>query len=579
MGNAFNSHSTINSKIIDAISNNNSDKLIEYIKRYNTDTNIIRHIQIGPNRSIPILNYLLICDKCSDVIPLLLKYKPNVTEKYYGESFITLVIKNDKVDILILLEQYELIRINDAANLPSIDYNMNSLHSYKISTKLLSYCTSNKIDLKPTPEIQINLITNFIIRHGDIHISILDNSAFKLLLKDFSYLLSYDVLYDISHNKEFMSNLSQNNIQCFTFLHTQLFQKYNCLGIYNDGNTLLSWIVVNICKNKYKLTNNVNQIIKFLIDTGYHYNHINNISEKSIKDIIIETDNVNTFITTEKYSELFNIDDIFINNIQTGQINESVPSHIKNKMYTIYGYTGTGLHHILNLFSKCAIRNKFSISLFDEIHDINIIDSLNRTYVDILIQHKHKNMIEFLIENGASLNRISTFYSKHKTLHISPLTYVCCYAQSDIALLLINNPNIDVNLKNPDGSTALLKSTELKKVQIPLKLITAGADSTIKDSNSKLALDYATNPKLISQLKKNVKIGDYYNTNLKSSPPEDGTDTLCKICMDNKIDILFYPCKHALCCNTCYKQLLLSSPTFSCTLCKQKVDFVLDFIL
>ena len=52
-----------------------------------------------------------------------------------------------------------------------------------------------------------------------------------------------------------------------------------------------------------------------------------------------------------------------------------------------------------------------------------------------------------------------------------------------------------------------------------------------------------------------------------------------KFSMDNKIDILFYPCKHALCCNTCYKKLLPSQSTLACTLCKKKVDFVLDFIL
>jgi hypothetical protein len=220
-----------------------------------------------------------------------------------------------------------------------------------------------------------------------------------------------------------------------------------------------------------------------------------------------------------------------------------------------------------------------SESIFNGVNDINALDSLNRTFLDILLQQKRMSRVRFLIDNGASLNRISVFHHKNKTLNVSPLTFACGYLTQEFALHLITAPNIDLNFKNPDGTTPLIAVTKMGKIGIVSTLFAKGANSKIVDNNGKNALHYVKNSGLKAKLNKNTKVNDYYDMNLQSAPPDEGTSSCCKICMDNQIDILFYPCKHALCCNTCYKQMKTSKQSTHCTLCKIKIDFVLDFKL
>ena len=370
-----------------------------------------------------------------------------------------------------------------------------------------------------------------------------------------------------------LSDINVSSIQCVCNL---LFDKYDNYLIEADenGDSLLSCIVVSICYKKYMISNRTIQIINFLIEEGFDKEYINPITKKSIKNIIMETNSTKYFISKNCMSDMFDTRELFISNIsnKTFNLNLDIAELYKNDKFTINGYTGTGLHYILNICKNVPQ------SIFEGVNNINELDSLDRTFLDILLQHRHTTNVQFLIMNGANLNRISTFYGYNNKLNISPLTFACGYLSQATALHLINAPNVDLNLKNQDGTTALISVAKLGKIGITLTLYEAGADSKILDNNGKNALNYVHNSGLKLKLSKNVKVNDYYNKNLQSAPPDEGVNTCCKICMDNQIDILFYPCKHALCCNTCYKQLS-SKQLACCTLCKSKIDFVLDFKL
>ena len=47
----------------------------------------------------------------------------------------------------------------------------------------------------------------------------------------------------------------------------------------------------------------------------------------------------------------------------------------------------------------------------------------------------------------------------------------------------------------------------------------------------------------------------------------DDEDTDCAVCFDNEKDVVFVPCGHYCCCDTCFKSL----PTKKCVLCRQQI--------
>jgi len=69
---------------------------------------------------------------------------------------------------------------------------------------------------------------------------------------------------------------------------------------------------------------------------------------------------------------------------------------------------------------------------------------------------------------------------------------------------------------------------------------------------------------------------EYYNPHKKSNDhDETGVDPVCKICLVNTIDVICVPCKHAWICNDYYKDYKLKND--KCELCKQKIEYIVDF--
>ncbi|MDD3130108.1 MAG: ankyrin repeat domain-containing protein [Candidatus Izemoplasmatales bacterium] len=135
--------------------------------------------------------------------------------------------------------------------------------------------------------------------------------------------------------------------------------------------------------------------------------------------------------------------------------------------------------------------------------------------------------IELLLDNGFNPNYIEYYQQRLLELSISPMRGEIEYdlllhfniyellvergatqISSDIfeiievsnGLILeshIENKNLDLDVQNSDGQTALMivsgANSELINEEMVRPLINAGADKTIIDSNGKTALDYALN--------------------------------------------------------------------------------------
>lgn len=510
-----------------------------------------------------------------DAIPYLLTQNPDIYKTYHNKSCMSHVLEEDDIALFKLFEQNELINMNKIS-IATIDYYMNTHHSYNTCLQLLPYFVSNNISLQETPAQPINILANFITNYKDIE-PIESHKVFKYICDNFSYLLHKNLLHDIFKNISYVVFITHDNILPIKFIYSLLDYKYYNYHneIDKDGDTLLSCIIKTICSKKYMISDKIINVINFLTNKGFSSLYVNPITEKSIKNLITETGNVKDFITKNCLSDLFNTEELFLTDVcnKSLNMNSNMINLYKNKLFTQNDYTGTGLHYILNMDID------ISESIFNNANDINALDSLNRTFLDILLQQKRMSVVRFLIDNGANLNRVSTFYNKGVVLNISPLTFACAYLTQHLAMYLINSPTIDLNFKNSDGTTALIMTAKMGKVGIVSTLYEKGSNSKLVDNNGKTALHYIKNSGLKAKLSKNVKVNDYYDMNLQSAPPDEGASSCCKICMENQIDILFYPCKHALCCNTCYKQMKSSNQSTHCTLCKNKIDFILDFKL
>lgn len=146
-----------------------------------------------------------------------------------------------------------------------------------------------------------------------------------------------------------------------------------------------------------------------------------------------------------------------------------------------------------------------------------------------LLKYKHDNNlenIEFLLDNGFDPNYIEYSHSNLLKISIEGMINEDIYDKSfhyDIYMMLINygaveskadifnfvyssndlilekfleNPNMDVNYKDNDGNTLLMRilqnQYEAISIDIIKTLLKNGADKTIKNNNFKTALDIAS---------------------------------------------------------------------------------------
>ena len=142
--------------------------------------------------------------------------------------------------------------------------------------------------------------------------------------------------------------------------------------------------------------------------------------------------------------------------------------------------------------------------------DISIIDRFEKTVIDATLEIGSLKMFIWFKEKGLQNNweQIENFYNWIEDANIDFLSY------------LIEECNIDVNIKNKKGQTFLMIASEKGYKNIVSYLIEKGADINIKDKNNWTALMYAVkhiynNVVIDELLKYNPDINIYFEKDTK----------------------------------------------------------------
>ncbi|MBU1106843.1 MAG: ankyrin repeat domain-containing protein [Candidatus Riflebacteria bacterium] len=163
--------------------------------------------------------------------------------------------------------------------------------------------------------------------------------------------------------------------------------------------------------------------------------------------------------------------------------------------------------------------------------DINITDSFGRNVLATCVQKDRFKLAKYFIEKGTNVNYVDKFgqsllsyfidkqqtvkdlsdlkermeflaFLKDSGLNINfqnptngqtAVMRAICMENSDVWIsLLVAMKDIDNNLQDNNGKTALMYAVEKKKAELVQILLLSKADTSIKDSKGQTALDYAT---------------------------------------------------------------------------------------
>ena len=134
--------------------------------------------------------------------------------------------------------------------------------------------------------------------------------------------------------------------------------------------------------------------------------------------------------------------------------------------------------------------------LFDNDKNIlNAIDDKGSSMLILACYRGNHDVAKFLIDNGAELNYVST----------NGTALMACVFKSEFQLvdeLLKKNVNLD--LTDVNGITALMLAVQIKNVEMVKKLLFAKANKELKCKQNKTAFEYAVfsnNEEIINLLK------------------------------------------------------------------------------
>lgn len=135
-------------------------------------------------------------------------------------------------------------------------------------------------------------------------------------------------------------------------------------------------------------------------------------------------------------------------------------------------------------------------SLFDK--DKSIVNAIDDNGSSMLILACYRGNIEgatFLINNQADLN----YVSKNGT------ALMACVMKNQFQLVdELFNKNVNLDLTDANGITALMLAVQFKNVEMVKKLVSAGANKELKCKQDKTAFEYAAfngNEEIINLLK------------------------------------------------------------------------------
>jgi ankyrin repeat protein len=120
--------------------------------------------------------------------------------------------------------------------------------------------------------------------------------------------------------------------------------------------------------------------------------------------------------------------------------------------------------------------------------NVNETNNNGETALMRAVRNSKVDNVKLLLESGADLNIATNIATNNGT---TALMYVADnYHNSQILDLLINH-KANLNSKNKYGMTALMMAAKTNYQEGVSKLIEAGADINLRDTNNKTALSYA----------------------------------------------------------------------------------------
>ena len=144
----------------------------------------------------------------------------------------------------------------------------------------------------------------------------------------------------------------------------------------------------------------------------------------------------------------------------------------------------------------------------DQGGDINFKNSIGETAFDracsntITSKDPNKNLkiIKFLLENGVDVNTRMKGSSEYN--NATRLMYFIINNNKNAIELFMNHPDVDVNIKNYYGQTALMLACNYGTIELVDELLEKGADINDQDKDGNTVLYYTQNSLLIPLLER-----------------------------------------------------------------------------
>ena len=156
------------------------------------------------------------------------------------------------------------------------------------------------------------------------------------------------------------------------------------------------------------------------------------------------------------------------------------------ELYIQLNMVSTGSDYLDNELHRAASKNNtaFAILLIDYGASINIENKEGRTPLYVASSHGHNSFIEFLLTEGADINKKETLKGN------SPLHIAIKNRYRKTALILISK-GADINSQNSNGEAPLHIAVKNRFTEVTEDLLDGGADTDIQDHNGDSPLHIA----------------------------------------------------------------------------------------
>ena len=559
---------------------------------------------------IEIVQHAIECDDVTIFKGQLHKYISKTNNMYHESNKIRpeeifveeYIIQHESMEIFKYMIQKKLMRFH---NVCTSNFILGHLNRKKIIKYVLQLCKKNNVVLDKPVSHKKNILYEFINSCHTTNV-LINNEIYNIILTNYSQFIDKYILHHLL-NVKFPSLpyvLLEDSFMFLTFynLLSNTYENYNTT-VDENGDTLLMAVIRIVMKMPNISISSCKNIITKMLSDEFDINFVNACTQETIINIIKSCQSHNHIVyilslipqTRNVFSDL----DIFKSAIVFNQvrINEILPHGKYEKIFTenknsqiiidvntddIYtkkyhnpfpnsSYTGSILHTILKYivcieYHTLTYRNyKYLLANFS---DYSLTDSHDSTLLDIAVQCDHPHIIPFIPNFCCVTNRIGTYgeycrnyknFNTDNKIRVTPLVYAYEYGGISVMNELLNISGINLCFQNSDGTTVMqtiLSSNKTNKVKLKL---------------------------IFDKIGNNKTLINHYKSNTVSTPPDTGTSIYCKICMENKIDIVFYPCSHAICCNKCYKVMKSKHSKYTepikCGICKSAINYPVSFMI